>query len=272
MLGGPCTDSSPSAPEVLEVMKLEVEEALALAPPTGPLEVLTCPDGKGGEATFYILGTAHASEASCRDAAALIRLVRPDIVMDVTLGQVLAAIAGGQVPPFAGVYGWLLAKKGKELRIVPGAEFRAAMRAAHEVGAKVALGDRPISITLARTWHALSLREKLSLVTSMLWTGLAPANPDKLKEDIEHMKETDVTERALEGFAKDFPSIVRPLLTERDEYMVYIMREKLAPRWRTHVVVVGAGHLKGIREKWEAKFDFDEIMRMPKERHARDEH
>ena len=81
VLGGPGPNSSPSAPEVLQVMKLEVDEALALAPPTGPLEVLTCPDGKGGEAVFYILGTAHASEASCRDAAALIRLVRPEIVM-----------------------------------------------------------------------------------------------------------------------------------------------------------------------------------------------
>ncbi len=73
--------SSPSALEALDVIELEVEEALARVPPTGPLEVLTCDDGQGGRATFYVLGTAHASEASCRDVAALIRLVRPEVVM-----------------------------------------------------------------------------------------------------------------------------------------------------------------------------------------------
>lgn len=44
---------------------------------------------------------------------------------------------------------------------------------------------------------------------------------------------------------------------------VYIMRHKLAPMARSVVVVVGAGHLQGIREKWESEVDFDEIMRVP---------
>lgn len=45
-----------------------------------PLEVLKCPNGQCGVTTFYVLGTAHVSKQSCRDAQSLIRRLRPDVV------------------------------------------------------------------------------------------------------------------------------------------------------------------------------------------------
>jgi hypothetical protein len=53
---------------------------------------------------------------------------------------------------------------------------------------QVALGDRPISITVARTWHALTFWEKAKLLASLIWTGLAPSSPERLKTEIERMK------------------------------------------------------------------------------------
>ncbi len=53
---------------------------------------------------------------------------------------------------------------------------------------QVALGDRPISITVARTWHALTLWEKAKLLASLLFTGMAPTRPQTLKAEIERMK------------------------------------------------------------------------------------
>ena len=41
--------------------------------------------------------------------------------------------------------------------VAPGEEFRAAFAAARSIGCFVVLGDRPISITLSRTWASLSL-------------------------------------------------------------------------------------------------------------------
>jgi pheromone shutdown protein TraB len=41
--------------------------------------------------------------------------------------------------------------------VAPGEEFRAAFSAARQVGCTVVLGDRPISITLSRTWGSLGL-------------------------------------------------------------------------------------------------------------------
>lgn len=47
-----------------------------------------------------------------------------------------------------------------------------ALREAHAIGAQVVLGDRLLSITLARVWAALGMWEKVKLTGSLLWTGL----------------------------------------------------------------------------------------------------
>jgi pheromone shutdown protein TraB len=57
-------------------------------------------------------------------------------------------------------------------RIAQGEEFRVALREAHAIGAQVVLGDRLLSITLARVWAALGMWEKVKLTGSLLWTGL----------------------------------------------------------------------------------------------------
>ncbi len=46
-----------------------------------PLAVMKCTNEYGGETTFYILGTAHVSTASCQDVVTLIRAVQPEVVM-----------------------------------------------------------------------------------------------------------------------------------------------------------------------------------------------
>ena len=61
---------------------------------------------------------------------------------------------------------------GKNLDVMPGEEFRVALQQAHAGGAQVVLGDRPLTITLARVWHALGLWEKVKLTGTLLWTGL----------------------------------------------------------------------------------------------------
>ncbi len=45
---------------------------------------------------------------------------------------------------------------------------------------------------------------------------------------------------------QEFPSLLHPLITERDQYMAFMLR-RLASRAQAVVAVVGAGHLQGIR-------------------------
>ncbi|EFN60022.1 hypothetical protein CHLNCDRAFT_59535 [Chlorella variabilis] len=265
----------------------EAEDAEVQAPNTlpQPLAVLRCrPEGAygGPETVFYVLGTAHVSSESCEDVTALIRAVKPQVVVvelcaerkpiltadklrEPTLTEVLTEIRAGRASPFQGIYSWLLAKVGKHLDVMPGEEFRVALREAHALGAHVVLGDRPLTITLARVWHALSLWEKLKLTGTLLWTGLSLLDTEEMRQEIEKMKETDVLTEAIKEFGKEFPSLIRPLLTERDQFMTFMLR-KLAPRAHTVVAIVGAGHLQGIRDHWDKQINIAEITAMPAER------
>ena len=81
--------------------------------------------------------------------------------------------------------------------VVPGSEFRAAFRAARQIGAVVYLGDRSISVTLSRTWTALSLMEKLKLGFYLLRT------PILTKEDVEKLKNADLITELMEEVLYD---------------------------------------------------------------------
>lgn len=67
---------------------------------------------------------------------------------------------------------------------------------------------------------------------------------------------------AIKELGRQFPALILPLLTERDQFMVHIMR-RLAGRARRVVAVVGAGHLPGIRAEWEAEIDIEAICEVP---------
>lgn len=75
--------------------------------------------------------------------------------------------------------------------MTPGAEFRAAAEAAQEVDAAVCLGDRPVNITIARVWAALSPWHKLKFLCTLLWTGLSMPDAEELRRMFEELKETD---------------------------------------------------------------------------------
>ncbi len=81
------------------------------------------------------------------------------------------------------------------------------------------------------------------------------------------LQETDVLTEAIREFGKAFPTLIRPLLTERDQYMVHVMR-RLSSRSKTVVAVVGAGHLQGIRDNWEREIDVEEICCIPPKRRS----
>ncbi|KAI3429519.1 hypothetical protein D9Q98_005608 [Chlorella vulgaris] len=268
----------------------EAATAVVLAPDTlpEPLAVLRClpedQSGREGHSIFYVLGTAHVSTESCDDVVTLIRAVKPQVVLlelcaerrpvltadklrQPSLSEVMTEIRTGRTSPFQGIYSWMLAKVGSHLDVMPGEEFRVALREAHAIGAQVVLGDRLLSITLARVWAALGMWEKVKLTGSLLWTGLSLLDSEEMRLEIEKMKETDALTEAIREFGKEFPSLILPLLTERDQYMTFMLR-KLASRAHTVVAVVGAGHLQGIRDHWEKEIDIHEITRMPPERQA----
>lgn len=90
-----------------------------------------------------------------------------------------------------------------------------------------------------------------------------PSGED-LKKEVEKLKDTDALTQALRELAVEFPTLLRPLIHERDEFMVAQLRMIGArPCMRSVVAVVGAGHCQGMREKWDADIQLEDITRMP---------
>ena len=56
-----------------------------------------------------------------------------------------------------------------------------------QMGAKVVLGDRPVHVTIARLWAALSLYQKTKFIWQMLVTGLLPDSKE-ISETVESLK------------------------------------------------------------------------------------
>ena len=151
----------------------------------------------------------------------------------------------------------MLAVAAKELGVPPGAEFAAAAAAASEVGGcEVVLGDRDVGTTLRRTWHALSAWERVRFVWAMIAGGFNVPNGDELRRMIEELKDADALTEAFKQLGEDFPSLLAPLIHERDAYMVAGLRQ-IAHRdpiggnhrpCRKIVAVVGAGHCAGMED------------------------
>ena len=244
-----------------------------------------------GVCEVHLLGTAHTSWDSARDAVTLVRAIQPDVVFlelcerrrrmleprdDIpdeppSFDQMTAAWRRGE-PLWGIMYAWVLATAAKELSVPPGAEFRAAASAAAEIpGCELVLGDRNVRTTLRRTWHALGTWERVRFVWGMLVSGFNMPSGDELKALIESMKDGDALTEAVKQLGKEFPSLLAPLIHERDAYMVAKLRDvahrngiSSARPCRKIVAVVGAGHCEGMEEfiavPWDHPSDTEALM------------
>lgn len=96
--------------------------------------------------------------------------------------------------------------------------------------------------------------------------GVSLPSGEDLKKQVEELKDTDALTQAFRELAVEFPSLLRPLIHERDEFMVMQLRMiGMRPGVGSVVAVVGAGHCQGMRDKWEADIQLEDITRMPPE-------
>ena len=81
-------------------------------------------------------------------------------------------------------------------------------------------------------------------------------NGDELRRMIEELKDADALTEAFKQLGEDFPSLLAPLIHERDAYMVAGLRQiaHRDPHGGNHrpcrkiVAVVGAGHCSGMED------------------------
>ena len=231
--------------------------------------------------TFHIVGTAHVSEQSREEVRKLINEVSPDVVcveldqerydsfydedrwkkLDIfqviKKGKFLYLLANLMISAYQRRIGAVLGVK-------PGAELIGAAEDAKAKNIPVSLIDRNINITLKRVWANHSFWNKCRLLGDIFESLFAD---DETKEEtskaIEELKQDANLSSMVLELAEERPEFHRPLIDERDKYLMAKMRAH-ASNCKQVVAVVGAGHVPGIVKYFNTDVDTDELDKLPK--------
>jgi pheromone shutdown-related protein TraB len=225
---------------------------------------------------ILLVGTAHVSARSVAEVAAVIEQTRPDSVcveLDQTRFDTLVdtrrwhdldvakVIREGRVTYLLTALALSAFQRriGERLGVRPGAEMLAAIEAARRVGARVVLADREIQATLRRTWHSLARRDRAQLALVLVISPFAK-HEEIGEERVEQLKDGAAMSDMLEELARAMPGLKRPLIDERDLYLISMVRE--APGKRI-VAVVGAGHVKDMTANVDTPVDRAALSVLP---------
>ncbi|KAF5726438.1 traB domain-containing protein-like [Tripterygium wilfordii] len=241
--------------------------------------VLTCDStAESGKCDVYLVGTAHVFQESCREVQAVVSHLKPQVVFLELCSSRLAVLSPQnlKVPTmgemvemwkkkhnlFGILYSWFLAKVANKLEVLPGSEFRVAFEEAMKYGGKVILGDRPVQITLRRTWGRMPLWHKAKLLYSLLFQAFFLPSPDDLNKMLKEMYDVDVLTLVIHEMSKEFPTLMETLVHERDQYMSSTLL-RVASEHSSVVAVVGRGHLNGIKKYWKQPVEVKDLLEIP---------
>ncbi len=215
--------------------------------------------------TFGLLGTAHVSKTSAETVERLASSGRYDAVAieldpgryaaltdedswaKMDLFRVFRERKAGMVAANLAL-GAFQQRLADQLGIEPGAEMKAAIRAAQDAGLPLLLVDRDIGVTLRRVYANVPWWQRLTILAGL---GASVLSREKIsEEDIERLKEGDMLEATFTEFAERSERLYEPLIAERDRFMAARLEQeagvpRLAPLRRV-LVVLGAGHLQGV--------------------------
>lgn len=225
--------------------------------PAQPTRIVTV-----GDASLTVLGTAHVSRVSADEVARLIEtgefdavaieldtnryatLTEPDQWAKMDLFKVIKEGKAGMVAASLALSAFQQ-RLADQMGIEPGAEMRAAIKGAKQANVPILLVDRDIGTTLKRVYANVPWWQRFNLFGGLLASVISSEKISE--EEIEKLKEGDVLEATFSEFAESSNTLYEPLIAERDQYMAARLREEVSSgTYRNILVVIGAGHLKGL--------------------------
>lgn len=136
-----------------------------------------------------------------------------------------------------------------------GDEMMAAIEEGHAVKAKIALVDRPMKATI-QAMMTVPLNELYGL-TNMLPDATKDIADGGGTDLLDMLKQDGAIEDILEQFRSEFPGLTRVLIEERDQYVAKALHFILNDIQGKIVVVLGAGHIQGVKAALEKMFTDD---------------
>ena len=214
---------------------------------------------------YVVLGTAHVSRSSVDAVEALLAhehfdavaielcdsraqsMRDPEAFKQMDLFKVIRQGKAGMVAASL-VLSTFQKRLADQSGIQPGAEMKAAMDGAEQRGLPVWLIDREVGTTLKRAWHSVGFWQRFGLLGGLLASVFEREEIEQ--GEIEKLKQGDLLESAFSEFASESKPLFQSLISERDAFMAARLREESAhsatAEPRRVLVVIGAGHLKGL--------------------------
>jgi pheromone shutdown-related protein TraB len=212
-----------------------------------------------------VLGTAHVSRSSMEAVEALLAhehfdavavelcdsraqsMRDPEAFKQLDLFKVIRQGKAGMVAASL-VLSTFQKRLADQSGIQPGAEMKAAMDGAEQRGLPLWLIDREVGTTLKRAWRSVGFWQRFGLLGGLLASVFE--REDIEQGEIEKLKQGDLLESAFSEFANSSKPLYESLIGERDAFMAARLRQEATQTagsgHRRVLVVIGAGHLKGM--------------------------
>lgn len=220
-----------------------------------------------GDSRITLLGTAHVSRTSAEKVKELIEtgdydavavelcpsrynsIVNPDALAKMDLFQVVKEGKASMVAASLAL-GAFQQKAAEQMGIQPGAEMREAIDCAKAAKLPVLLVDREVGITLKRIYRNVPWWRRMNLISGLVASVVSSEKVSE--EEIERLKEGDILESTFAQFAEEEQDLFKPLIGERDHYMVARLQQEVAKHPHENIlVVIGAGHLAGMVKRFK---------------------
>jgi pheromone shutdown protein TraB len=190
-----------------------------------------------------LLGTSHISPNSIRRIKEEIRSGVDCVAVELDLARYKSLKYGKEDRPpsiFFRLFSWLQKRLGEKTGVFPGEEMLRAVESSKEHGIDTYLIDQDISKTI-KDFEEIGITDKLKLILSSLFFT------DARRFDLRDVPSYDLVEASLEHIRKHSPKFYEILVEKRNIYMSEAIKE-LDRRYDEILVVVGIGHVPGIKE------------------------
>lgn len=141
-----------------------------------------------------------------------------------------------------GILGYMQKRIAETQNVMPGEEMLSAWEKGQMLKIPVFLIDQDIGTTYKKFKEEVRFREKLKIVFSLIFSFIPRKNGVTNLNDILN-KENEL----IEQLRKSYPTFVKVLIDDREEYMVNKLKE--IEKYGKIIAFVGDGHLNGLKRR-----------------------
>ena len=206
-----------------------------------------------------LIGTSHIAIESVKEVEEFINKIKPELValeldrarfrglmseekQKLRLADIFRIGIKGYIFSLIGAY--IEKKLGSIVGVKPGDEMKKAAFSARNIGAKIALIDQRIDITLNRFSKSLTWKEKFRFLEDII---ISIFKRPRINFDLRKVPDKKVISELLGHVRKRYPNVYRVLVEERNKHMAKNLYRLMQDY--NIVAVVGAGHEEEIIEE-----------------------